>query len=281
MDRLEAHRRFYADLITSSAGAHKNARLIHAFASTARERFVGPGPWKVFAVGAFVETPTDDPAFLYQDVVVSIAPDRHINNGQPTLHALSLAALGIKEAETILHVGAGTGYYTAILAKLTGPSGSVVGYEIEKDLAQNAAQNLADFPNVTIQHVSGSQAPLPECDAIYVNAGATSPLDVWLDVLRPGGRLLFPLTPADGPNGMPGAGAMLLLTRVDTNHFSARFVCPAMFIPCVGARDEQTGAALSAAFKRGNLRDVRSLHRDNAPDDTCWCAGDGWWLSTA
>src|SRR6266513_1352013 len=33
----------------------------------------GAGPWKVFAGGNYVETPTDDPAFLYQDVVVALA----------------------------------------------------------------------------------------------------------------------------------------------------------------------------------------------------------------
>jgi protein-L-isoaspartate(D-aspartate) O-methyltransferase len=279
--RLEAHRRFYADLITASAGAAKNERLKEAFASTPRERFTGSGPWKVFVGGNYVETPTDDPAFLYQDIVVALAPERRINNGQPTLHAISLAALNVKREEKVLHIGAGTGYYTAVLARLTGETGAVEAYEIEHDLAQNAIRNLSDLPNVTVQERSGSEAPLPECDAIYVNAGATSPLKVWLDALRHNGRLLFPLTPADGPGGMPGAGGMLLVTRVDTYNFDARFVSPAMFIPCVGARDEPTAANLSVAFNRGDSRNVRSLRRNSTPDDTCWCAGDGWWLSNA
>src|SRR5437879_12234261 len=79
VDRLEAHRHFYADLVTTSAGAATNERLKEAFASTPRERFVGAGPWKVFAGGNYVETPSDDPAFLYQDVVVALAPERRIN----------------------------------------------------------------------------------------------------------------------------------------------------------------------------------------------------------
>jgi protein-L-isoaspartate(D-aspartate) O-methyltransferase len=105
VNRLEAHRRFYAELITTSVGAAKNERLKHAFASTPRERFTGTGPWKVFAGGNYVETPTDDPAFLYQDVVVALAPERRINNGQPILHAISLAALNVKQGEKVLHVG--------------------------------------------------------------------------------------------------------------------------------------------------------------------------------
>ena len=281
MNRLEAHRHFYAELVTTSAGAAKNERLKDAFASTPRERFVGAGPWKVFAGGNYVETPTDDPAFLYQDVVVALAPERRINNGEPSLHAISLAALNVKQGKKVLHVGAGTGYYTALLARLTGETGTVVAYEVEHDLAQNAMRNLSDISNVTVQERSGSEAPLPACDAIYVNAGATAPLDVWLDALRLHGRLLFPLTPADGPGGMPGAGGMILVTRTGTVHFDARFVCAAMFVPCFGARDEETAQKLSAAFKRGDSNNVRTLRRNSKPDDTCWCAGNGWWLSIA
>ncbi|PYS64811.1 MAG: protein-L-isoaspartate(D-aspartate) O-methyltransferase [Acidobacteria bacterium] len=281
MNRLEAYRHFYAELVTTSAGAAKNERLKHAFASTPRERFIGIGPWKVFARGNYVETPTDDPAFLYQDVVVALAPERRINNGEPSLHAISLAALNVKQGEKVLHVGAGTGYYTALLARLTGETGTVVAYEVEHDLAQNAIRNLSDLSNVTVQERSGSEAPLPACDAIYVNAGATAPLNVWLDALQLNGRLLFPLTPADGPGGMPGAGGMLLVTRTATDHFDARFVCDAMFVPCFGARDEETAQKLSAAFKRGDSNNVRTLRRNSKPDDTCWCAGNGWWLSIA
>ena len=114
----------------------------------------------------------------------------------------------------------------------------------------------------------------------YVNAGATAPLDVWLDALQLNGRLLFPLTPADGPGGMPGAGGMILVTRTGTDHFDARFVCAAMFVSCFGARDEETAQKLSAAFKRGDSNHVRTLRRNSKPDDSCWCAGNGWWLST-
>jgi len=281
VNRLEAHRHFYAELVTTSAGAAKNERLKHAFASTPRERFTGIGPWKIFAGGNYVETPTDDPAFLYQDVVVALAPERRINNGEPSLHAISLAALNVKQGEKVLHVGAGTGYYTALLARLTGETGTVVAYEVEHDLAQNAIRNLSDISNVTVQERSGSEAPLPACDTIYVNAGATAPLNVWLDALQLNGRLLFPLTPADGPGGMPGAGGMLLVTRTATDHFDARFVCTAMFVPCLGARDEEAAQKLSAAFKRGDSNKVRTLRRNSKPDDSCWCAGNGWWLSTA
>jgi len=280
MERLEAHRAFFANLITATAGVPKtDGRLASAFASTPREEFVGSGPWKIFVGTGYIETPSDDPAFLYQDVMVGIAPERRINNGQPVLHAICLAALDVKLGETVTHIGAGSGYYTAVLARLAG-NGSTIAYEIEKDLAEMAKSNLNRFPNVTVHHSSGSEGPLSECDAIYVSAGATAPLDIWLDALRVNGRLLFPLTP-DGSGGSPGAGGMLLVTRTSIDRFDARFVCAAMFIPCVGARDEQTALQLAEAFGRGDLGNVRSLRRNTPSDETCWFAGNGWWLSIA
>ena len=279
MDRLEAHRLFFAQLITARGGL-PNERITAAFAATPRERFLGPGPWKVFTGAGYITTPNDDPSFLYQDVTVALSEASKINNGQPVLHAVSLAALGPQNGEMAIHVGAGTGYYTAVLAHLTGPHGKVFAYEIEPTLAERATANLSDLKQVVVNLRSGSEGPLPECNVIYVNAGATAPMDVWLDALLPGGRLLFPLTP-DGPAGTPGAGGMLLITRTPGERYSARFLMPVMFVPCLGARDEETAKKLAESFKRGDMNNVRSLRRDSSPDATCWVAGNGWWLSTA
>jgi protein-L-isoaspartate(D-aspartate) O-methyltransferase len=87
--------------------------------------------------------PFRDPAFLYQDVVVALEEERGINNGQPALHALCLAALSVKEGESVVHIGAGAGYYTAVLAELTGVTGKVFAYESAQSLAQSATRNLA------------------------------------------------------------------------------------------------------------------------------------------
>lgn len=193
MDRLEAHKLFFAQLVTANAGVPATEQnLIQAFASTPRENFVGGGPWQVFTRVGYVQTPTDDPALLYQDITVALKSEEQINNGQPTLHAVCLATLGVKEGEVVVHIGAGTGYYTALLAKLTGPTGAVFAYEIDRDMAERATKNLAEYSNVTVHHRSGAEGEFPTCDIVYVNAGATAPLDVWLDSLRAGGRLLFP-----------------------------------------------------------------------------------------
>jgi protein-L-isoaspartate(D-aspartate) O-methyltransferase len=198
-------------------------------ASTPREEFVGPPPWKIFTRSGYVESPTDDPALLYQDVVISLGGEGPFNNGQPTLHAFCLAALDVKRGERVVHVGAGTGYYTTLLAKLVGETGVVDAYEIEPEFARRATKNLAEFSYAAVHDRSGTEGSLPECDVLYVSAGATGPLDVWLDALRPKGRLLFPMTAADG------AGAMLLVTKQEDGGFAARFLTSAVCALCWGA----------------------------------------------
>src|SRR5271156_894998 len=261
MDRIEASRRFFARLVTAHARVSPESERAAAFASTPREQFVGKPPWRVFTSSGYLETPSDDPAFLYQDVVISLGGKESLNNGQPSLHALCINALAPQKGETVVHVGAGTGYYTTLLAKLVGETGKVIAYEIEEELAQRAVVNLSEFAHVTVKHQSGAEGPIPECDVLYANAGATSPLPVWLDALRPNGRLLFPLT------GEEGSGGMLLVTKHESGIFPARFLCQVQFVPCVGARDESTAGKLKAAFRRGGWNRVKELHRGDAPGE--------------
>jgi protein-L-isoaspartate(D-aspartate) O-methyltransferase len=274
IDRIEAHRSFFATLITFNAGVTGPGNLQMAFASTPREVFLGKGPWKVLTRLGYIETPSDDPAFVYYDAAIAIEPRKNINNGQPSLHALCLAALHVKEGETVTHIGSGTGYYTAILSKLTGPRGSVYAFEIEPELAGRAVRNLMAARNVTVYNRSASEGELPLSDIIYVSAGTTGPLSTWLQALRAGGRLLLPLTPARG------AGAMLLVSRNSSGTFEAKFLCSAMFIECSGARDDQLADRLTDSFARGDSKCVRSLRLSSTPDDTCWFEGRAWWLST-
>src|SRR5262249_61149663 len=109
MASLPDHRWFYARLIT--AGLPENPRLVAAFAAVPRERFVGRGPWQILAASGPLQTPTNDPSFLYQDVLVALAPERGINKGQPSLHALCLSGVDVKTGKRDLHGGAWAGTY--------------------------------------------------------------------------------------------------------------------------------------------------------------------------
>ncbi len=134
----------------------RDSRIEQAFRAVKREPFVGPGPWLI-TLGAhdYVETPNDDPAFIYQNTLVALDSAQHLNIGMPSAHAYWLDACELKEGETVLQVGVGTGYYTAILAQLVGPSGQVHAYEIDESLADRARDNLKGLPQANVQARSG------------------------------------------------------------------------------------------------------------------------------
>lgn len=276
-NRSKNLRSFFARAV-AAAGGVGGGRIEEAFAAVKRETFAGPGPWsiKVPVSGTgYVTTPDADVAFLYQDTLIALDAKRGVNIGQPSAHARWLGALALREGEAVLQVGAGTGYYTAILAHLVGESGRVYAYEIDSGLAARASKNLRDLPQVSLHAKSGIADDLPKVDAVYVCAGITQPCWAWLDALRPMGRLIFPL------QGDGAWGGMLMITRAaESPIWPARFVSRAAFISCSGPQDPEAGRRLDAAFAAGGSDRVRSFRLDEPPNDTCWLVGDGWWLST-
>jgi protein-L-isoaspartate(D-aspartate) O-methyltransferase len=89
MDReakLEIIRQAYAKQVLASVGVD-DARLEEAYAAVRRERYLPPGPWPILRSRGYVSTPSDDPVYLYTDVLVGIIPERGLNNGMPSYHA--------------------------------------------------------------------------------------------------------------------------------------------------------------------------------------------------
>ena len=271
-DRSAKFRKAYARSITRSAGV-ADPRIEAAFAAVRREDFCGPPPWYVSG-GGFGAASETDVARLYDDVLVAIDASRGINNGQPSLHAMCIDALALKEGETVVQIGAGAGYYTAILARLVGPAGKVIAYEIAADIADEARKNLAAYPQVEVLAQSGA-GELPKADAIYVSCAASHPPRAWLDALNPGGRLLFPLQAAHS------SGAMLLVTRPreESKAWPAKLLSAVVFIACEGAQDAIMGRKLEEAFRRGGGHAVRWLRFEANPIEGAWLQGDGWALT--
>ena len=285
LGRAAGLRAFYARYV-AARGAASNPRIEAAFATVPREPFAGPGPWSVLVAGpwgagsdqpSYVQTPDDDPAFLYQDTLIAIDLSRGINIGEPSFHARCLDVCAPSQGETVVQVGAGSGYYTALLASLVGPTGQVCAFEIDPDLAQRASLNLRPWPWVEVRARSGVAEGLPTADVIYVNAGLTQPSWAWIEALRPGGRLLFPLQSTNT------FGGMLLIERPPGGGMAwpARFISRASFIPCQARQDQEISRGLTQAFAEGRWDTVRSIRLDDKPDGTCWFNGGDWWLSTA
>jgi protein-L-isoaspartate(D-aspartate) O-methyltransferase len=283
-DELVTLRRAYARQILFTAGVD-NADLETAFAHVLREAYLGPGPWPIANwSGGYRRTPDADPAWLYADLLVGIVPERGLNNGQPSAHALWIAAADPQPGDHIVHLGAGIGYYSAILGELAGPKGALTAIELDPDLAARAAANLASLGHARVLAGDGCTVDFAPADVIYVNAGAARPLAGWLDRLKDGGRLLIPLTtgqnfalrPAESP--MP-SGAMFRITRRGAD-FAADFIGPIAIFPCAGARDDASEQALAAGFAKRGYRNVKRLRLgDDVPDEECWVKAPGWALT--
>jgi len=253
-----------------------------------REHFLGPGPWPMPRWSRpDVPTPSDDPVYLYQDALVGIISSRGLNNGQPSLHALLIAAAAPRPGEHVVHIGAGVGYYTAILAHMVGESGRVTAIEFDGGLAERLAANFAEQPNVRALQGDGAQIEFDPADVIYVNAGATRPADIWLDRLNDDGRLILPLTSDKGfgenPENVPiqRRGAVFGIRRRG-NDFLAKWLSAVAIFPCEGARDAESERVLVGALEKGGWDRVTRLYRcGDVPEKQCWLKGPDWCLAYA
>jgi protein-L-isoaspartate(D-aspartate) O-methyltransferase len=173
----------------------------------------------------------------------------------------------------IVHVGAGTGYYSAILAHLTGPGGRLTAIEYEAELAAKARANLQQLPQVEVIQGDATQVPFAPADLILVSAGASRLVDHWLDGLKDDGLLVLPLTPDKG------MGVIFGIRRRGERYF-ASVLSPVMIYPCAGARDPASAEVLAEALKRGGERGVTRLYRgDSLPEENCWLRGKNWCLA--
>ena len=259
----------YAESIARAAWV-TDPRIERAFAMIPREGFLPPPPWTVFPPGGFFKRPTSDPKELYDDVLVVLDARRGVNNGQPSLHAAWMGAVDPRPGETVVHVGAGSGYYTAILGVLVLPGGAVQAYEIEPQLAQLAARNLACLDHVAVHGESALGQALPAADVVYVNAGVAAPDPGWLRALKPGGRLIFPWQPS-------GPGGVTLVVRREARGFAAKPTLSVGFIGCEGAPPLARKARPSPDAVEG----TRSiwLTADRAPDGSATAVYDELWFS--
>src|SRR5712671_2759911 len=102
---LDEIRGFYARLMVC-ASRSRDPRLERIFELVPREAFLPPGPWKIMVGEKYLETPSADPAYLYQNTLVAIDAAKGINNGEPFLHAAWIGAVAPQPGETVAHVGA-------------------------------------------------------------------------------------------------------------------------------------------------------------------------------
>ncbi len=172
----------------------KNEAVLRAMRETPRHRFVSDAVAR----------------HAYRDDALPIGYSQTIS--QPYIVAfMTQTLLEPEPPRNVLEIGTGSGYQSAVLAKLIRRV-----YSIERipQLHQQSTRILRELGlgNVSTRQGDGSEG-WPECapyEAILITAATPRPPDALLNQLAEGGRLLLPEGEHDGPQ------ALTLYTRSST-----------------------------------------------------------------
>ncbi len=142
---------------------------------------------------------------------------------QPFMVALMADLLELEEDDTVLEVGTGLGYQTAILAELVS---RVYTVEIIEELAQEGQKRLraVGFENIHFRLGDGSQGwpDYAPYDKVIVTAAPELIPPALLQQLKPGGRMVIPA-------GIPEQQQLLLVEKDETGRTTTRDVIPVAF----------------------------------------------------
>ena len=171
MDREELHRH-----LKEHSRVLEKEGLDKAFRAIDREDFVGDD-YKVEA---------------YEDYALPIGFGQTIS--QPTTVAFMLELLDVQPDQTVLDVGSGSGWTTALLSDLVGEEGAVLGIEIIPELVELGRQNIARYNFIQTEIRNADEADEAETyDKILVSAAAESLPESLIEKLRSGGTMVIPI----------------------------------------------------------------------------------------
>ncbi|MFL6800703.1 MAG: protein-L-isoaspartate(D-aspartate) O-methyltransferase [Sphingomicrobium sp.] len=148
---------------------------------------------------------------------------------QPYIVALMIEAAGIAPGDTVLEVGAGSGYAAAVISRV---AAKVIAIERQHDLVEVAAARLRrlGYDNIEIVEGDGTRG-WPEAapyDAILAAASGSHVPRPLIEQLAPGGRIVMPV-------GDPrGAQELIKVTKQEDGILKQENLGGVRFVPLIG-----------------------------------------------
>ena len=150
----------------------------------------------------------------------------------PSPTAYMLQNLDPRLGQHVLEIGAGTGYNAAPIAQIVGECGNVVTVDIDWDIVEEARRHLsaAGFGRVKVKCADGGYGYADDApyDQIILTTGAWDITPAWREQLKPGGRLLLPLS-------IRGGHQCVVAFDNQGDHLTSGNVRPTGFISLRGA----------------------------------------------
>lgn len=138
----------------------------------------------------------------YSDQAIPIKKDTDgsvlSSSSQPSMMAIMLRQLRLREGDNVLEIGAGTGYNAAIMQTIVGDTGNVTSVELDKLLADKARSNLQKArlgAVVNIVNADGAMgyAPRAAYDRIIATVAVWDIPTSWVKQLKQDGILVAPI----------------------------------------------------------------------------------------
>jgi protein-L-isoaspartate(D-aspartate) O-methyltransferase len=186
MDKNQVKRLWRALLTTmQKEGALETAGVKAAFSAVPRHLFLPNFPLEE----------------IYSDKAIGLKHDANglltSSSSQPSMMAIMLNQLDLKEGDNVLEIGTASGYNAALIKHIVGESGRVTSIEIDSELSKQAAINLqhAKYGSVVVVHGDGAQGYSPRAayDHILSTVGIWNVPPAWIQQLKPRGTIVAPI----------------------------------------------------------------------------------------
>jgi protein-L-isoaspartate(D-aspartate) O-methyltransferase len=144
--------------------------------------------------------PREYAARAYDDEPIPLGND-FATISAPHMVALQLERAELRNGSSLLEIGSGSGYLLAVASSLVGPSGHLVGVEVDPALANRSRAVLAQLGVDATIRIRDGREPVPEgpvFDAVIVSCATGALYPTWPAALVDGGRLVAPLGNAMG-----------------------------------------------------------------------------------